>query len=120
MSEAPDRPSCPRLATDDSPAPAFGNVKNLILAAEQLRGFREEYDWFKEREDGMETLSETLTKRVEGLIESHHHEKLLTTTGTRTLVCELLERNEGLELVVRELALEVERLAATIEKTHNR
>src|SRR6478736_7755579 len=57
------------------------------------------YDWFKEREDGMETLSDTLTKRVEGLIESHHHEKLLTTTGTRTLVCELLERNEGLELV---------------------
>jgi len=80
----------------------------------------EEYDWFKEREDGMETLSDTLTKRVEGLIESHHHEKLLTTTGTRTLVCELLGRNEGLELVVRELALEVERLAATIEKTHNR
>ena len=107
------------------PVPVLGNipwteVKKLLLAAEQLRGFREEYDWFKEREDGMETLSDTLTKRVEGLIESHHHEKLLTTTGTRTLVCELLERNEGLELVVRELALEVERLAATIEKTHNR
>ena len=68
----------------------------------------------------METLTDTLTKRVEGLIESHHHEKLLTTTGTRTLVCELLERNEGLELVVRELAFEVERLAATIEKTHIR
>jgi hypothetical protein len=83
------------------------------------QGLREEYDWFSEREDGMETLSDTLTKRVEGLIESHHHEKLLTTTGTRTLVCELLERNEGLELVVRELALEVERLAATIE-THKR
>ena len=78
------------------------------------------YHSSKEREDGMETLNDTLTKRVEGLIESHRHEKLLTTTGTRTLVCELLERNEGLELVVRELALEVERLAATIETTHNR
>ena len=50
----------------------------------------------------METLSDNLAKRVEGLIESHHHEKLLTTTGTRTLVCELLERNEGL-VVVAEL-----------------
>jgi hypothetical protein len=92
----------------------------LLIGSARHVELKEEYPWFKEREDGMETLSDTLTQRVEGLLKSHHHEKLLTTTGTPTLVWELVERTEGLELVVRELALEVERLAATIEKTDNR
>ena len=93
--------------------------ERLLTGSPDRSQLAEEYHSCKEREDGKETLSDTLTQRVEGLIESHHHEKILTTTGTRTLVCELLERNEGLELIVRQLALEVERLATTIEKTHN-
>lgn len=65
----------------------------------------------------METLSDALTQRVEDLIESHHHEKLLTTTPMRVVMHELVERNEGLEEAVRELALEVQRLAARVEET---
>ena len=68
----------------------------------------------------METLSDTLAQRVGALIESHHHEKLLTTTGTRATVDELVERTDGLEQVVRELALEVERLSARIAETQDR
>ena len=65
----------------------------------------------------MEALSDTLTQRVEDLIESHHHERLLTTTSVRVVMHELVERNDGLEQAVRELALEVQRLAAHVEET---
>ena len=65
----------------------------------------------------MELLIDTpLTQRVEDLIESHHHEKILTTTAMRAVMCELVERNKGLEQVVRELALEVQGLAARDEQ----
>jgi hypothetical protein len=71
-----------------------------------------------EREAVMEaTLSDTLTQRVEDLIESHHHEKLLTTTSARVVMHELVERNDGLEQAVRELAQEVQELAARVEQT---
>lgn len=65
---------------------------------------------------GMESLSDTLAQRVEGLIQSHHRTKLLTTTGTRAALEELIERNDGLEQAVRELAAEVQRLAAKVEQ----
>jgi hypothetical protein len=68
----------------------------------------------------MESLNETLAQHVDDVIESHHHKTLLTTTGTRTAVYELLERNDGLEQAVRELAAEVQRLAAIIEPTDTR
>ena len=68
----------------------------------------------------MAPLEDTLTQRVEDLIGSYHHEKILTTTGTRTMACELVARNHALEQVVRELALELERLAARIEHTADR
>lgn len=64
----------------------------------------------------MEAVSDALTQRVEDLIDSHHHEKLLTTTSVRVVMHELVERNEGLEQAVRELALEVQRLAARVEE----
>ena len=64
----------------------------------------------------MKALSDALTQRVEDLIESHHHEKLLTMTPVRVVLYELVERNEGLEQAVRELALEVQELAARIEQ----
>lgn len=69
-----------------------------------------------EREVRMEALSDTLTQRVDDLIESHHHEKLLTITPVRVVMHELLERNDGLEQAVRELALEVQELAARVEQ----
>ncbi len=62
----------------------------------------------------METLSETLTQRVDELIESHHRMGFLSTTGTRAAVEELIERNEGLEQAVRELAVEVQRLSVSV------
>jgi hypothetical protein len=62
----------------------------------------------------VETVNQTLTQRVDDLIDASRREKLLSTTGTRTAVEELIGRNEGLERIVRELALEVERLAAAL------
>ena len=64
----------------------------------------------------MQTLSDTLTQRVDDLIESHRNTKLLSTTGTRAALEELVERSEGLEQAVRELALEVQRLSASVEE----
>ena len=68
----------------------------------------------------MRPLNETLTQHVDDVIGSHHHKTLLTTTGTRTAVYELLERNDGLEQAVRELAEEVQRLAAIVERVDRR
>jgi len=68
----------------------------------------------------MKALSDTLTQRVEDLIESHHHERLLTTTAARVVMDELVERNDGLEQAVRELALEVQRLRARVEQASTR
>lgn len=64
----------------------------------------------------METLSETPTQRVDELIESHHHIRFFSTTGTRAAVEELIERNEGLEQAVRELAVELQRLSVGVEQ----
>ena len=62
----------------------------------------------------MALLDNTLTQRVEDLIRSHHHEKILVETGAHTIALEALSRNRGLEQVVRELALEVEQLTARV------
>ena len=67
-----------------------------------------------EGEAGVETLNATLSQRVRDLIESQHRSPLLSTTGTRAAVEELMDRNERLELAVRELAAEVEQLAAML------
>jgi hypothetical protein len=67
----------------------------------------------------METLNQTLTQRVDDLIEASRSEKLLSTTGTRTAVEELIRRNEGVERIVFELALEVEKLAAVVAELRN-
>ena len=63
----------------------------------------------------VEGLIETLSGRVDGLIESHKSQKLLSTTGTRTSIDELARRLEGLEQALREVTLEVQRLAASAE-----
>jgi predicted sugar kinase len=58
----------------------------------------------------METLEETLCERVDEAIESHKG-LLLSTTGPVAAIGELVTRVEGLEEAIREIALEVQRLA---------
>ncbi len=61
----------------------------------------------------MESLEATLYERVDQLVQSHKgQEPLLSTMGTQALVEELVSRTHGLEQAVREIALEVEKLAA--------
>jgi hypothetical protein len=55
----------------------------------------------------MEGVYETLSERVEMLIEAHKH-PLLSTTGTHGAITEVIERIEGLEKAIREIALEVQ------------
>ena len=60
----------------------------------------------------MKTLDETLSERVDDLIREHTGSPLLSTTGSQGALAELALRLEGLEAVVREIALEVEHLSA--------
>ncbi len=60
----------------------------------------------------MEALDETLDARVDELIRSHKRQQLLSTTGSRVSIAELAARSEGHEKALREIALEVQRLAA--------
>jgi predicted sugar kinase len=62
----------------------------------------------------METLTDTLLVRVDRLIEARtDHWPLLSTTTTSEAIGELAARVDGLENAVREIALEVQRLAAS-------
>jgi hypothetical protein len=58
----------------------------------------------------METLDETLCERVDDAIRSHKS-LLLSTTGPVAAIGELVRRIEGLEEALREIALEVQKLA---------
>ena len=61
----------------------------------------------------MDTVYATLYERVDELIRSHKGEhSVLSTAGTQVAIAELVARSEGLEQALREIALEVERLAA--------
>ena len=60
----------------------------------------------------MEALDVSLYQRVEELIDSHKIEELRSTTGSRVLISELASRTEGLEMAIREIALEVEKLSS--------
>lgn len=61
----------------------------------------------------METLEDSLYARVDELIQSHKGSRLLSTTGTQVSIAELASRTEGLELALRELAHELEKLATS-------
>lgn len=63
------------------------------------------------------TMSDTLARRVEELLRLHDRPRLLSTTGTRAAIDELVDRNARLERVVGELATELERLSARFERT---
>jgi hypothetical protein len=58
----------------------------------------------------LETLTESLIERVDKLV-SAGKEPLLSTTPTPTAIGELVVRTEALELAVREIAVEVQKLA---------
>ncbi len=64
----------------------------------------------------MESLDATLYERVDSHLSSHKGsgaQPLLATTSTYAAIHELIARTEGLEEAIREIALEVEKLAAT-------
>jgi hypothetical protein len=56
---------------------------------------------------------EALSGRVDRLIRAHKGQPVLSTTPTEVVIGELIEWSEGLEKAIREVALEVERLAAS-------
>ncbi len=60
----------------------------------------------------MTTLDKTLSESVDELVESHRQRPFRSTMGTQAAIAELIDRNEGLELAIHRLAVEVERLAA--------
>jgi len=65
------------------------------------------------KESGMDTVYATLYERVDELIRSHKGQHpVLSTTSTHVVIAELVARSEGLEQALREIALEVQRLAA--------
>ena len=64
----------------------------------------------QESEAAVEGVYETLADRVDVLIEAHKN-PLLTTSGTHGAITEILERIEGLEDALREIALEVQEIA---------
>jgi len=57
----------------------------------------------------MGTTADSLYERVGELIRSHKREPLLSTTGTRAAVGELMSRIVGLEEAINEIALEIQR-----------
>jgi hypothetical protein len=72
-------------------------------------------------EASMETLHQTLSdaaeltlsERVDQLIHPHDRRPLLSTTGTRVAISQLAARTQVLEQAIREIALEVQSLAAS-------
>ncbi len=65
----------------------------------------------------METLNQTLFERVDEVIRAHKGgEPLLSTTGSHVAIGELIARTEGLEKAIREIAMEVQELAASQQR----
>ena len=60
----------------------------------------------------MESLTSALSQRVEEIIRTHQEKPLLSTLGKSASIEELTRRYLGLERAVREIALEVEKLAS--------
>src|SRR5262249_26943516 len=69
----------------------------------------------------MEVLEDALYERVDELIKSHKgRQPLLSTTATPVAIGELIARSEGLEKAIREIALEVEKLALSRQEGRTR
>ena len=65
----------------------------------------------RESRTPLETLTDTLIERVDRIVQAGK-EPLLSTTPSSVAIRELAARNEALEHAVREIALEVQKLAA--------
>jgi hypothetical protein len=65
-------------------------------------------------------LEASLHDRVVSVLESHKNRELLTTTGTRSAVDELVSRTRGLEQALHEIAAEVERLRVALAQAESR
>jgi hypothetical protein len=59
----------------------------------------------------MEDVYENLYQRVEELLAAHKG-PFLSTTGTHTAIKELIARSEAHEKAIREIAFEIQQLAA--------
>jgi predicted sugar kinase len=59
----------------------------------------------------VEALADTLTERVDKLVQAGK-EPVLSTTPVSLAVEQLVARTEALEMAVREIALEVQKLSA--------
>jgi hypothetical protein len=60
----------------------------------------------------MNTLSSALSERVDEVIRAHQRQPFLSTMGRTAAIEELERRYAGLEEAVRQIALEVEKLAS--------
>lgn len=61
----------------------------------------------------MDTLDDALRARIDELTgRDKDRQPLLSTTGTRAAIAELIARNDRLERAVAELSLEIEALAS--------
>jgi len=58
----------------------------------------------------LETLTDNLIERVDELVQAGK-EPLLSTTSASVVIGELVSRTEALEIALREIAVEVERLS---------
>jgi len=63
----------------------------------------------------MEVLDETLYARVDDLIRSHQRQQLLSTTGSQLSIAELTARSAGHDEALRAIALEVQKLSASLK-----
>ena len=64
----------------------------------------------------MQSLDASLLERVHDLMVAHTRCELLSTTGLRATVDELVIRNRGLEQALHEIALEVQKLTELREQ----
>jgi hypothetical protein len=65
------------------------------------------------QQDSEGHVAPTLSERVDELLRSYENVQLLSTTGTQAAISELAARTRALELAMREIALEVQRLTSS-------
>jgi len=64
----------------------------------------------------MQSLDLTLLERVDEVLDAHKGDEVRSTTGLQAAVNELALRNRGLEQALHEIAAEVQRLSAAIDR----
>lgn len=64
----------------------------------------------------MPNLDSSLLERLDDVLRAHKSCELLSTTGLQATVDELALRTRGLEQALHEIAVEVQKLAASLER----